>query len=81
MKWRRGSWRLTTRFVRKSVELRSVGSRAGLFPSNFTAAERMGMGDFVALETERHQRITASEDCQEAFRAFVEKRAPRYAGR
>ena len=38
-------------------------------------------GDFVDLETERHQRITASEDCKEAFQAYVEKRAPRYRGR
>lgn len=49
--------------------------------ANFSAAERVGYGDFIALETERHHRLIASEDCKEAFAAFVEKRAPRYVGR
>jgi 2-(1,2-epoxy-1,2-dihydrophenyl)acetyl-CoA isomerase len=49
--------------------------------ANFTAAERMGFADFVTLETQHHHRITSSEDCREAFAAFVEKRAPRYVGR
>jgi 2-(1,2-epoxy-1,2-dihydrophenyl)acetyl-CoA isomerase len=44
--------------------------------ANLLAAERLPLADFVALETERHLRISASEDTAEAFRAFVEKRAP-----
>lgn len=49
--------------------------------ANFVAAERTGLADFIALETERHQRITASDDCREAFSAFVEKRVPTFTGR
>lgn len=49
--------------------------------SNYVAAEHMSFGDFISLETERHMRITASADTQEAFKAFVEKREPRFQGR
>jgi 2-(1,2-epoxy-1,2-dihydrophenyl)acetyl-CoA isomerase len=49
--------------------------------AHYNAAERMGFGEYVDLETERHGRITASEDTREAFRAFVEKRAPVFTGR
>jgi 2-(1,2-epoxy-1,2-dihydrophenyl)acetyl-CoA isomerase len=48
---------------------------------NFVDAEEMGFAAYVALETERHTRITASDDCREAFAAFVEKRTPRFTGR
>jgi 2-(1,2-epoxy-1,2-dihydrophenyl)acetyl-CoA isomerase len=49
--------------------------------ANFLAAERVGFGDFLAIETERHLRISASDDCMEAFRAFVEKRPAHFQGR
>lgn len=49
--------------------------------ANFVAAEKMNFGDYIALESERHGRIFASEDTKEAFRAFVEKRAPQFKGR
>ena len=49
--------------------------------ANFVAAERMGFGDFLSVETERHLRISASDDCREAFAAFVEKRPARFQGR
>ena len=48
---------------------------------NFVAAEQVGFGEFITIETERHQQITASEDCNEAFAAFVEKRTPQFKGR
>ena len=44
-------------------------------------AERMDFRDYVDLETEQHRRIAASEDTREAFRAFLEKRPPRFVGR
>ncbi len=49
--------------------------------ANFLDAERLGLADFIATETERHQGLGASEDSREAFRAFVEKRAPIFKGR
>ena len=46
---------------------------------NYIAAEQMGFGEFVQYEAERHLKIAASEDTREAFRAFVEKREPRFS--
>jgi 2-(1,2-epoxy-1,2-dihydrophenyl)acetyl-CoA isomerase len=48
---------------------------------NFLAAESMPLREYISLETERHRRTGASEDSRDAFRAFVEKRAPRFQGR
>jgi 2-(1,2-epoxy-1,2-dihydrophenyl)acetyl-CoA isomerase len=45
---------------------------------HYVAAERMALGDFVGYEAERHLRIAASADTAEAFRAFLEKREPRF---
>ena len=41
-------------------------------------AERMGLRDFVEYESQRHLQIARSEHTAEAFRAFVEKRPPRF---
>jgi 2-(1,2-epoxy-1,2-dihydrophenyl)acetyl-CoA isomerase len=49
--------------------------------AHYVAAESMGFGEFVALETKAHGAITASADCKEAFSAFVEKRPPRFQGK
>ncbi len=53
----------------------------GEMKRNFVNAESMGLRDYIDLETERHGRTGASEDSREAFRAFVEKRPPRFKGR
>ena len=53
----------------------------GEMKKNFVNAENMTLRDYIDLETERHGRTGASADSQEAFRAFVEKREPRYQGR
>lgn len=47
--------------------------------TNYLAAERMGLADFVDFEAERHLHIAAGADTAEAFRAFLEKRKPRFA--
>ncbi len=49
--------------------------------ANFVDQERMGLADFLAAETQRHNACGRSEDSREAFRAFVEKRKPVYQGR
>lgn len=49
--------------------------------ANFVAAEHMGLRDYIAIETERHSRTGATHDSREAFRAFVEKREPKFEGR
>jgi 2-(1,2-epoxy-1,2-dihydrophenyl)acetyl-CoA isomerase len=49
--------------------------------ANFVAAEKMGFADYIALESEKHVRLFQSEDTTEAFKAFVEKRAPVFRGR
>lgn len=45
---------------------------------HYVDAERMPLGEFVDHESRRHLEIAASADTAEAFRAFVEKRAPRF---
>jgi|HigsolmetaAR201D_1030396.scaffolds.fasta_scaffold12399_3 2-(1,2-epoxy-1,2-dihydrophenyl)acetyl-CoA isomerase len=49
--------------------------------AHYVAAESMSFADFITLETKDHRTITASEDCKEAFLAFVEKRTPRFQGK
>lgn len=49
--------------------------------ANFIAAERMSFSDFIVMESEKHVRLFQSEDTTEAFKAFVEKRAPAFRGR
>lgn len=49
--------------------------------ATYLAAEKIGFADLVALESERHLRISASRDTREAFAAFVEKRPARFEGR
>jgi len=48
---------------------------------NFLDGETMALGDYIDVETARHQAITASEDTMEAFSAFVQKRTPVFKGR
>lgn len=66
---------LTARLAR-AAPLAIKGMKA-----NFVAAEKMGFADYIALESEKHNRIFQSEDTREAFRAFVDKRAPAFKGR
>jgi 2-(1,2-epoxy-1,2-dihydrophenyl)acetyl-CoA isomerase len=49
--------------------------------ANFVAAEKMNFADYIALESEKHVRLFQSEDTREAFKAYVEKRAPVFRGR
>ncbi len=45
---------------------------------NFLDAETMDLATYINVETERHIRVMAHDDAKEAFRAFVEKRPPRF---
>jgi len=47
---------------------------------NFLDAERLEFGPYIDAETKRHIEVMAHPDANEAFRAFVEKRAPRFGG-
>ena len=49
--------------------------------ANFVAAEKMGLADYIGLESEKHMRLFQSEDTTEAFKAFVAKRPPVFQGR
>lgn len=60
---------------------RSAPLAIGEMKKNFVNAENMTLRDYIELETERHLRTGASADSKEAFRAFVEKREPKFEGR
>ncbi len=45
---------------------------------NFIDAEQMDLDTYLQVESERHLQVMAHPDAQEAFRAFVEKRPPRF---
>ena len=53
----------------------------GEMKKNFVNAENMPLREYIELETERHSRTGSSADTREAFRAFLEKREPRFQGR
>lgn len=65
-----------------SVSRRLAAASPGalrLMKQNFVDAERTGLADYVALETQRHRERMQHPDVKEAFAAFVEKREPRFA--
>jgi len=45
---------------------------------NFLDAERLDLGAYIDLETDRHRKVMAHDDAKEAFKAFVEKRPPEF---
>lgn len=53
----------------------------GEMKKNFVAAENLSLRDYIELECERHNRTGATADSREAFKAFVEKRPPRFQGK
>ena len=71
------SFRDETDALLQALLKKSPSALRGL-KENYVAAERMTLSDFVDFEAERHLRIAASEDTAEAFRAFIEKREPRF---
>jgi 2-(1,2-epoxy-1,2-dihydrophenyl)acetyl-CoA isomerase len=48
--------------------------------ANFVDAEKLGLADYLRLESRRHQIVMAGPDSKEAFRAFLEKRPARFGG-
>jgi len=49
--------------------------------AHYVSAERMDFSNYIALETVHHGNIGRMVDTQEAFKAFLEKRAPVFKGR
>ena len=47
---------------------------------NFVDAETMDLETYLQVESERHLQVMAHSNAKEAFRAFVEKRPPRFGG-
>lgn len=45
---------------------------------NFVDAESMDLENYLTIETERHGIVMAHADAKEAFKAFVEKREPKF---
>jgi 2-(1,2-epoxy-1,2-dihydrophenyl)acetyl-CoA isomerase len=74
------TFRADVRAVVDALAAKAPIARRGM-KAHYVAAEAMGFGEFVAMETKDHGAITASEDCREAFHAFVEKRPPRFQGK
>ena len=65
---------IVSRLARKSpAALKSM-------KAHYLEAESMDFDAYLDHETVDHQRISKSADTQEAFRAFVEKREPRFDG-
>jgi 2-(1,2-epoxy-1,2-dihydrophenyl)acetyl-CoA isomerase len=71
------SFRADTEALVATLLKKSPTALRGL-KQNYVDAERMALADFVEYEAERHLRIAASADTAEAFRAFMEKREPRF---
>ena len=71
------SFRADTEEVVASLLAKSPTALRGL-KQHYVDAERMPLAEFVQHESERHLQIAASADTAEAFRAFVEKRPPRF---
>jgi enoyl-CoA hydratase/carnithine racemase len=46
--------------------------------AHYLAAEKLPFDAFVALETEHHRTLVSGPEAAEAFRAFLEKRKPRF---
>ena len=46
--------------------------------ANFVDAEKLGLADYLRVESRRHIAVMAGPDSKEAFRAFLEKRTPRF---
>ena len=53
----------------------------GAMKQNFLDAESRDLESYIDVETERHLTVMAHDDAREAFRAFVEKRPPRFESR
>jgi 2-(1,2-epoxy-1,2-dihydrophenyl)acetyl-CoA isomerase len=52
-----------------------------MLKSNYVEAERLDFKSFILLEAERHNRLLQTDDCSEAFAAWLQKRPGNFTGR
>ncbi len=71
-----------TEGVQSIVDRLTAAAPAGLrtMKQNFVDAERMGLSEFVELESKRHIALFQFDDTREAFAAKAERRSPNFTG-
>ena len=58
--------------------MRSSPTALRALKAHYLAAEKLGLAEFLALESEAHLRIASGPHAAEAFRAFVAKREAKF---
>jgi 2-(1,2-epoxy-1,2-dihydrophenyl)acetyl-CoA isomerase len=72
-----GDFRTAIDAIAARLAAASPHALAGM-KQNFLAAEQHDLDRYIEIETARHMEIMSHDDAREAFRAFVEKRPPRF---
>ena len=74
-------WEETMAFAKGLTYPQHSGRAVGLIKRSVTEGTEMPMYEGLALERELQNRLFAMADAKEGFRAFLEKRAPKFTGK
>jgi len=74
-------WDETMAFAKGLAYPQHSGRAVGLIKRSVTEGTEMPMYEGLALERELQNRLFAMADAKEGFRAFLEKRAPKFQGK